>query len=324
MNSQMNLNQKEGNGIWKLDMMAYVRKYGVHLTLLILIIINSIITPNFFNINTLWNIIIQSSTIMLVSLGMTVVISASGIDISVGSTMALSSIILVKLLDFGILPAIIGAIIVSMLFGFINGYIISKFNIQPMVVTLAMMTAIRGIAQIINDGRVLGYTKPEFSQIAYHRIYGILPVQLIIIVIAIALVYFLVNKMSFGRYVEAIGDNAQAASYSGVNTTVIILLVYLLSSILAGFGGIIEAARLSAADANNIGRLIEADAIAATAIGGTPMTGGKPNIFGTVMGVFIMQIITVMVNMNNVPYSYALVIKTAIIIFAVYIQKKER
>ena len=126
--------------------------------------------------------------------------------------------------------------------------------------------------------------------------------------------------MRFGAYVEAMGDNRKAARLAGVKVSGMLILIYILSGFLAGVAGLVEAMRMSAADPINFGLQIEVDAIAATAIGGTNMAGGKANLAGTVAGVFVMQIITVMVNMNNIPYSYSLVIKTIVVILAVCVQ----
>lgn len=132
--------------------------------------------------------------------------------------------------------------------------------------------------------------------------------------------YILMKRMRFGVYVETIGDNPKAARLSGIRISGMMVLIYMLSGFLAGAAGLVEALRMSAADPINFGLQIEVDAIASTAIGGTNMAGGKANLAGTVAGVFIMQIITVMVNMNNVPYSYSLVIKTLVVIIAVCAQ----
>lgn len=311
------------NNTTKLGKLELFQKYGALMALVFLLAMNCLITPNFMSVNTLWNIMIQGSTVLLLSLGMTAVIATGGIDISIGSIMGLSAMVLAKILfnHGGILEAVLLAIVVSAFVGLINGFIISFFKLQPMIVTLAFMTAIRGAAQLVNDGVIIQLARPDFTQIAYLRLGGVIPVQFVIIVVAVGLMYFLVTKMSFGRYIQAMGDNTKAASLAGVNTTLITILVYVLSATMAGIGGIVETARITAADPNNIGKLVELDAIAATAIGGTPLSGGKPNIMGTVVGMFIMQLITVMVNMNNIPYAYSLVIKTIIIITAVYLQK---
>ncbi|WP_319370070.1 ABC transporter permease [uncultured Ilyobacter sp.] len=300
----------------------FLKKYGTLTAFLLLILLNVFITPNFADISTFWNLVIQSVNVMLIALGMTVVIATGGIDISVGSVMAVSSIVLAKLISYNIFVAIIAAILVSVLLGSFNGFVVSYFGIQPIIVTLSMMITLRGVAQVINSGRILNFNVPEFSEIAYYRFFGEVPIQLFISVVFIFLILFLMKKMTFGRYVEATGDNKRAAQIAGVNTFKIIMLVYILSAVMAGIAGILATARLSASDMNNMGKLLELDAIAAVAIGGTALSGGKAKVFNTAIGVLIMQLITTMINMNDVMYSYSLLIKSAIIVGAVYIQKR--
>jgi galactofuranose transport system permease protein len=300
----------------------FIRKYGAWIVLILLIVINSVFTPNFLKINTIWNILIQVSTVMLVALGMTVVISSGGIDISVGAVMAVSSISCAKLLGLGVFPAIVIGLLVATCFGVFSGFMVAHFKIQPIIITLTLMISGRGIAQGINDAMLLNFTEPKFSYFGLHRFFGVVPIQVVIMAVAIIVIYFVIQKMTFGRYVEAMGDNYNAARLSGINTFMTTVIIYGISALMAGTAGLLETARLSAADANAIGRLIELDAIAAVAVGGTPMSGGKANVIGTVVGALIMQILTVSVNMNNIPYSYSLVLKSIIIITAVYVQRE--
>jgi len=313
-----------GNSKDTKNYVSFFAKYGVVIALLFLIVLNIFITPNFLNLNNFNNIIVQSTSTMLVALSMTIVIATRGMDISVGSIMALSSVMFVMLIDYGIFIALLGAMIIGLMAGIFNGVIVSYFNIEPLILTLATMMTIRGIAQLITNGTVITYYHEGFDKFSYYKIMDVIPIQLIIVVIAIMLFYFIANRMTFGKYVEAIGDNLKAAKLSGINISLTLISVYALAGVMSGFSGLLETGRLSATDANNIGKLIELDAIAATAIGGTVLTGGKPYIMGTVAGVFIMQIITTMVNMNGIPYAYSMIVKTLIIIFAVYIQKLNR
>ena len=302
---------------WKL----LFNKYATPILLVLLISFNAVFTPNFANVNTMWNILIQMTTILLTALGMTLVIASGGIDISVGSIMAISSIVTARTLGFGVLQAIICGLLVSALCGLFIGLIIARFKIQPIIVTLPMMIGIRGIAQVINNSQLLNFDNPAFSFIGTYRFVGNVPIQVLIMTIIASAVYFIANKMSFGRYVQAMGDNYKASRLTGINTFLVTIGIYMTSATLAGFAGIIETARLSAADANAIGRLMELDAIAAVAVGGTPMNGGRPNIIGTIFGVLIIQIITVAVNMNNIPFTYSLVLKAIVIILALWVRR---
>jgi galactofuranose transport system permease protein len=312
---------KKDTKLANMQVKELTRKYGALAVLIISILVNSILTPNFANINTVWNILIQVSTVMLVALGMTVVISSGGIDISVGAIMALASITGAKLLGLGVFPAILIALLFAACFGAFSGFMVAHFRIQPIIITLTLMISVRGVAQVMNNSQLLNFTEPKFSYFGLHRFFGVIPIQVVIMAIAIGIIYFVIKKMTFGRYVEAMGDNYHASRLSGINTFMTTIAIYALSAAMAGGAGLLETARLSAADANAIGRLVELDAIAAVAVGGTPLNGGRANIMGTVVGALIMQILTVSVNMNNIPYSYALVMKSIIIIVAVYVQR---
>ncbi len=305
----------------EIDWKTLFNKYATPILLVSLIVINVLFTPNFANVNTMWNILIQMTTILLTALGMTLVIASGGIDISVGSIMAISSIVTAKSLGFGVLQAIILGLLVSALCGLFIGFIIARFKIQPIIVTLPMMIGIRGIAQVINDSQLLNFNEPKLSFIGTYKLPGNIPIQMLIMIVVVGIVYFISNKMAFGRYVQAMGDNYKASRLTGINTFIITIGIYMISATLAGFAGIIETARLSAADANAIGKLMELDAIAAVAVGGTPMKGGRPNIIGTVFGVLIIQIITVAVNMNNIPFTYSLVLKAIVIILALWARR---
>lgn len=301
-------------------MRTALKKYRVYLALAAMVAFNMAVTPNFCSINTLWNIVIQSTTIMLVAMGMTVAIASGGIDISIGPVMALSAIVFARLLDKSPWLAFLSALGLALFCGAVNGFIIARFSIQPMIVTLGMMNTVRGLAELVNDGRTYSFVHPTISNLGFYKLGGVVPIQLVLIAAAVAAMWILIKKMKFGAYVEAMGDNLKAAKLSGVNVFQMLLLVYTLSGLMAGLAGLVETVRMSAADPINFGLQIEVDAIASTAIGGTNMAGGKANLAGTVAGVFIMQLITVMVNMNNVPYSYSLVIKTIVVIVAVCAQ----
>lgn len=302
----------------------FVKKYGSLMVLVLLVLGNMVFTPNFAQVSTMWNILIQVTTIMLVALGMTLVIASGGIDISVGSMMAISAIISAKSLSLGVVPAIIISIAVVAVFGMIIGFLVVHFQIQPIIVTLTFMIAGRGIAQVINNAQLLNFTEPKYAYLGLHRFGGIVPIQVVILLIFVSVITFMIKRMTFGQYIQSMGDNFKASRLSGVNTVMTTVLIYVICSSLAGFAGVLETARLSAADANAIGRLIELDAIAAVAVGGTSMVGGKANVLGTVIGALIMQIITVTMNMNNIPYTYSLVLKAIIIVVAVYVQRERR
>lgn len=302
-----------------------IQKYGAVIVLILMVLINSFITPNFLNIRTLWNVLIQAFPVILMALGMTLVIATGGIDISVGSTMALSSIILAKLaihmnVSFGL--SLLIALLAAGLFGLFNGVLVGVFKLQPIVSTLILMVSGRGIAQLVNDGVVISFYGNSYADLGMYRIGGALPIQVVIIVAVAAVILFVVRRTSFGCYIQAVGDNDQTARLTGVKTTFIIILAYVICALLAGFAASFETLRLCSADPNNIGNNIELDCIAAVAVGGTSMNGGKAQISGTITGALVMQLVTIMVNMNNISYAYSLIIKSGIIIAALYLQRR--
>lgn len=309
----------------KADTVAVLKKYSAAILLLVFLVLNAVITPNFFSMGTIRNIIIQSCTIILTGMGMTMVISTGGIDISVGAVMALAGIVTVKMLPFGVGIACITAILVCSVSGVIAGFMVGKLRVQAMVVTLALMIGVRGVAQILNDAKIIyisGSNGDAFKTLGTAKIGGI-PVQIIPIVLAVAIVWFVLEKTILGRHIQAVGDNPYSAHLAGINSTKTLMVVYISSAVLAAIAGIFATAKIGAADGNSLGLLAELDAIAAVAVGGTSMSGGRAKIFGTVIGALIMLLITITVNMNNITYEYAQVLKAIIIIFAVYIQREK-
>lgn len=310
----------------KMKMNDIVRTYGALIVLIILLIINAVFTPNFLHMNTIWNILIQAFSVIIISLGMTLVIATGGIDISVGSTMALSSIIFAKLLityEMNIFVALAAALAAACVFGLFNGVLVGVFDIQPIVATLILMISGRGIAQQFNNGVVISFYGNAFADIGIYRIGGVVPIQVVLAAAAILIIYFITKKTTFGLYVQAIGDNRSASHLVGLKTSLVLIMTYVLCALLAGSAACFETLRLCSADPNNIGNNIELDCVAAVAIGGTSMSGGKAVIWGTVVGALVMQLITTMMNMNNIFYAYGLVIKAVIIIVALYLQKEK-
>ncbi len=304
----------------RVNVSKFILNNGALIFFFLMLILNSIFTPNFLNINTFWNLIIQSSTVILVAMGMTFVISSGGIDISVGTIMAIAGMITARLLpDFGAVPALLVSMFVGIIIGLFSGSIISIFNIQPIIVTLGVMISGRGIAKIIGDGNILPIRDSNFSNIAMARFAGI-PVQLFYVIVICAVFLFIAKKTVFARYIEAMGDNFNASVLAGVKVKKMIICIYMLSGFMAAIAGLLTIARAGASDPDTVGLSAELNAIAAVAIGDTPMSGGKARIIGTLVGALIMQLITITFNMNDIPYDWSLVTKTVIIILAVYIQ----
>ncbi|HST53746.1 MAG TPA: ABC transporter permease [Pyrinomonadaceae bacterium] len=299
----------------------YAPTYGALAALVLLVLINSVFTANFFDLNNFRNILQQVAPTVLVAVGMTFVIATGGIDLSVGSVMAMASAVAATQLGLGAGLAILLALVVAALAGAFNGALISGFRIQPIIVTLALLIAGRGVAQVISKGgQLIPFSNSSFEYLGKGTPAGV-PVQVIVMVLVVALAVFVMRATTFGRYVVAVGGNEAAAHLAGVKVHRTKIAVYALSGLLAGLAGLVETARLGASDAQKVGLNIELDAIAATVVGGTPLTGGRATVLGTLVGALIMQVITTGFVMNGISYSWSLVIKAAIIVVAVYIQR---
>jgi ribose/xylose/arabinose/galactoside ABC-type transport system permease subunit len=293
----------------------FVKNYSMAFFFMALIVLNSIFTPNFISTGTLDNTLRQVFPIMLVALGMTLVISSGGIDISVGAIMAISAAVIARCYtaDLGLLPAVGCGILAAGLCGLINGVLISKFKIQPIIVTLIVMFAGRGVAQMILGEFPISLMGTPFETFGRARIASV-PIQVVIMAPTIAVMFFVVKKTAFARRVEAIGDNRRAARLVGINIFRVTIGVYVLCAVLCAIAGLMDAARGGRVDAGRLGMYIELDAIAAVAIGGTCFSGGRARILGTVFGAVLVQLVTVIVYMNNILHNYSIILKDVVLI----------
>ena len=308
-------------------------RYGTALALVVLLLFNFAVTPNFATWQTLNVNLTQVSTIVIVAVGMTLVIATGGIDLSVGSLMAISGalapmIFLGNLVEIGWVPAAVAvgmfvAVAATTVLGAFNGWLIARFRIQPIVATLVLFIAGRGIAQVMTNGNLQVFKLPEFQWIGLGRPFGI-PAQVIVMLCIVAFAAWVLARTSFGRQLLAIGGNERAARLSGVATGRIKIAVYAISGALAGVAGLVVIAINSASDANLVGMGMELDAIAAVAVGGTLLSGGRASIIGTLLGALIIQLVRYTLLANGVPDAAALVVKAAIIIGAVWLQERGR
>jgi galactofuranose transport system permease protein len=298
----------------------WLRDRGVYVAFAVLVLLNLIITENFASVQTLTNLLVQVSPVLLVSLGLALVIGTEGIDLSVGAIMALASATLPLYLGYGWPFAIGLSLLVGILAGLLNGSLVAFAGIQPIVATLALLVAGRGLAQIFTNGQLLIVSDPVVLALGQARPFGI-PAPVIVAAVAVAVVAFLIRRTTFGRYVVAIGGNRAASFLSGHPVSRTLLAVYAISGLLAAVAGIVATARLGASDPSNIGVLIELQAITAVVVGGTPLTGGRVRLAGTVMGALLMQLISTTFISNNLPFTYAQVLTAGIILIAVYVQR---
>jgi ribose/xylose/arabinose/galactoside ABC-type transport system permease subunit len=302
-----------------------LQKYGVYLALLLVLLYNLIFTPAFFELDNFRTQLVQVVPVLIVALGMALVIGTEGIDLSVGAVMALAAAIVPLYIGYGPIPAIVIALVGGLIVGLLNGSMVAFIGVQPIVATLSLMVAVRGIALLIaneqlrpvNDAVVLALGRGSIGGDAVWRI----PIAVIIAVLVVTAIALLMNRTTFGKQLLAIGGNRRAAQLAGLPVKRILLTVYVISAVLAAIAGIIGTARLGASVPSTIGNLIELSAITAVVVGGTPLTGGQVKVAGTVAGALLLQLITATLVKHDVPDAYSQIVQAAIILAAVYVQR---
>jgi galactofuranose transport system permease protein len=293
---------------------------GVYVAIVALLGYNLVFTANFATVANLRLQLVQVVPIAIVALGMVLVIATSGIDLSVGSVMALSAAVLPLYLGYGPWPAIAMGVLVGALVGVVNGTAVAVFGIQPIIATLGLLVAGRALALVLADGRLVEIFDPTLAMIGNGSVAGI-PITLLVTGVLAVVVAVLVRRSAFGRRVVAIGGNRTAATLAGLPVRRTLLTVYVISGVLAAVAGVVNTARLGASDPSFVGLLIELSAITAVVIGGTPLAGGQVRVLGTLMGALLMQLITATIIQNNLPDSVARMIQAVIIVVAVYVQR---
>lgn len=309
-----------------------LHEYSVAIALVILIILMSVISPQFRTFSNLLNLLRQSAINGLIAFGMTLVILTGGIDLSVGATLGLSGVIFAGLIVNLGLPiplALVLALLFGILLGLISGILVGKAKLQPFIATLITLTVYRGLTLIYTDGRPISnvtnseYVGSEFlAFLGRGRILGI-PVPVIILFIAFLILSFMLNRTTFGRQIYAVGSNERTAQLSGINTDRVKLIVYSISGLTATLAGIILVSRLNSAQPT-LGEGYELDAIAATAIGGTSMAGGRGKLSGTLLGVLIIAVLGNGMNILGISSYYQDVVKGIVILLAVLIDRFQR
>lgn len=298
--------------------------------LILLSVYNAFFTTNFLTVATLRVNLTQVSTIVIVAVGMTFVIASAGVDLSVGALMAIAGALAPKIFTsqlpflrndwIGIPLSIILPILVVGAFGYFNGYLITKFDIQPIIATLVLFLGGRGIAKALSHGNLVEFNNPDFSYIGRGRPFGI-SVQIILMLVIVAVAAWALRHTTFGRYVLAIGGNERAAELAGVPVTRVKRQIYVLVALLSGLAGLIVVAINSSVDPYQVGDLMELDAIAAVAVGGTPFTGGKASVIGTFIGaMFIHQIRYTLIS-HGIPDGTTRMVIAAAIMIAVLMQR---
>lgn len=296
------------------------------IALLILIAVVSAMSPNFFTLNNLFNILQQTSVNAIMAVGMTLVILTSGIDLSVGSLLALTGAVAASIvgLEVSALFAVIGALALGAAIGAGTGFIVSKGKVQAFIATLVMMLLLRGVTMVYTNGSPIntGFSDvaDAFGWFGIGRPLGV-PTPIWIMGIVFAATWYMLHHTRLGRYIYALGGNEAATRLSGISVDKIKIIVYSLCGLLSALAGIIEVARLSSAQPT-AGTGYELDAIAAVVLGGTSLAGGKGRIVGTLIGALILGFLNNGLNLLGVSSYYQMIVKAVVILLAVLVDNK--
>ena len=301
------------------NMIQYLQDYGSFIALIFLVIVIGAISPDFRTVNNFLSLLRQSAINGLIAFGMTCVILTGGIDLSVGSVLALTSIICAHTIKIG-RPAPLSmliALIFGIILGTISGLMVTKSRLQPFIATLITMTGYRGLTMILSGGKPISRLGNNLllNQIGKGSFLGI-PIPVWILIIFFAIFLFVLKKTVLGRQIYATGSNAKAAELAGININNIKLIVYAVSGFMASLSGLILVSRLGSAQPT-LGSGYELDAIAAVALGGTSMTGGRGKITGTLIGILIIAVLNNGLNIIGVSSYYQDVVKALVIFLAV-------
>ena len=316
----------------KLKKITSARLFLPIVCLIAVLLINVIKTPDFFNITIrngvlygyVIDVINRASELVILAVGMTLVTAASGgQDISVGAVMAVAAAVCCQILSGGassvteyqssLILAVIAALLAAALCGAFNGFLVAKLNIQPMVATLILYTAGRGIAQLVTNGQITYIRVPSFQMAGGYIGKSPVPTPVLFAIVTVVIVALILKKTALGLYIESVGINGKAARLVGLNSTMI-------CGVLAGIAGLVASSRIYSADANNIGLNLEMDAILAVALGGNFLGGGKFSLIGSVIGAYTIQALTTTLYAMNVKADQLPVYKAIVVIIIVTLQ----
>jgi ribose transport system permease protein len=302
--------------------LAFMRKNPALVGFIVLFILLSIFAESFFNISNIVNVLRQVSIMAILGFGMTMVIISGGIDLSVGSIFALSAVVMASIVKEGkVLLGIIVGLLIGAIMGLFNGIVISKGKIQPFIVTLATMTIGRSLTLAYTQGIPISLFPNSFRFIGRGDVFGI-PVPVIIMFGVFFLVLYILKKTKLGLYIYSIGGNEEATKLSGVNVDRYKIIVYTISGIFSAVSAMILTARLNSAQPT-FGQGYELDAIATVVLGGASLSGGSGEVLGTLFGALLLGTINNGMNLMNISPFYQDLVKGAIILLAVLLEKSE-
>lgn len=301
-----------------------VRNWGLAIALLLICAVLSFLHPGFLTIANLLNVARQISINGILAVGVTLVLLTGGVDLSLGSIVALAGVVAASLAhpgDYPVLIPISAGILTGGLCGGVNGLMVTRGRIAPFIATLGMMTAARGLALVASDGRPVSNLSPAFTRLGGDI--GSLPIPVIILAVIALATSIMLGRFRLGRHIYAVGGNAEAARASGIKVSVIGMFAYTFCGAMAGLAGIVLAARITTGQPN-AGTGFELDAIAAVVIGGTSLSGGIGRIRGTILGVLLVGVINNGLDLMDVSSYYQAIVKGAIIVSAVWLDKNRK
>jgi len=302
------------------DVLKLLEAAGVYLAIVLLMLFNLAFTPHFATVTNLRLQLVQVAPVAIVAVGMALVIATEGIDLSVGSTMALAAALIPLYIGYGAGPAIVIGLLAGVAVGLVNGGLVAFAGIQPIIATLGLLVAGRGVALVFANGRLVELFDPTLGALGNSAVLGV-PISVLVVFGVAVVAGIAMRRAAFGRRVLAIGGNRAAAALAGLPVKRTLLTVYAISGCLAAVAGVLSTARQGASDPSFVGLLIELSAITAVVVGGTPLSGGRVRIVGTLMGALLMQLITATLIQHNLPDSTARMVQAVIIVVAVYVQR---
>ncbi|SFW92273.1 ABC transporter permease [Amycolatopsis australiensis] len=300
---------------------AWLQNYGVYLAVVVLLLFNVVFTENFLSAANFRTQLVQAAPVCIVALGMALVIGTEGIDLSVGSVMSIAAALIPLYLGAGSTTAIIVAVIAGVVSGLFSGYLVAYLGIQPIIATLALLVGGRGLALVIAHGQLVQLHNRDFLALGTDDVLGV-PIMVIVAGVLAVLAGLVVQRTTFGRHLVAIGGNRAASTLAGLPVKRVLVSVYVISGALAAVAGVLATSRLGASDPNDLGLLMELSAITAVVVGGTPLTGGRVRVLGTVFGALLMQLVHATLIKHNLPDSTAQMVQAAIIVVAVYVARE--
>ncbi|MFE2541629.1 ABC transporter permease [Actinacidiphila glaucinigra] len=310
-------------GAVRLPTPAWFQAYGVYAAVAVLVLFNAVFTDHFLTGANLRTQLVQVAPVVIVALGMALVIGTEGVDLSVGSVMALAAALLPLYLGYGLLSALLMALAAGAVVGAVNGTLVAVVGLQPIVATLALFVGGRGLALVLADGQLKQIANPGLLGLGTDDVLGV-PVVVLIAGVLALLVAGVVHRTTFGRRLVAIGGNRAAAGLAGLPVKRVLIGVYVVCGVLAALAGVLATSRLTASDPSTLGTLMELSAITAVVVGGTPLTGGSVRVLGTVCGALLMQLLRATLVKHDLPDSTAQMAQAVIILVAVYVARERR